>query len=158
MKLGKKIAWALLIIFLAMQLYRPDKNTSPDTDHLTLFLTETNPPEEVKAILKTSCFDCHSNQTRYPWYNNIAPVSWWLDGHIEEGKEHFNVSDWANYSGKKKDHKLEEVIETVEEGEMPLDSYTWTHEEARLTDAQRDAVMAWAQQARTLYELGDRPE
>lgn len=158
MKLGKKIAWALLIIFLAMQLYRPDKNTSPDTDHLALFLTETNPPEEVKAILKTSCFDCHSNQTRYPWYNNIAPVSWWLDGHIEEGKEHFNVSDWANYSGKKKDHKLEEVIETVEEGEMPLDSYTWTHEEARLTDAERKAVMAWAQQARTLYELGDRPE
>ncbi|MEJ2163303.1 MAG: heme-binding domain-containing protein [Robiginitalea sp.] len=158
MKLGKNIAWALLIIFLLMQFYRPEKNVTEDSDHLTPFLTETNPPEEVLGILKSSCFDCHSNQTRYPWYNNLAPVSWWLDGHIEEGKEHLNVSEWERYSPKKKDHKLEEVVEMVEVGEMPLDSYTWTHEEARLSAEQRQAIMAWARQTRTLYELGDRPE
>ena len=158
MKVGKKIAWALLIVFLGMQLWRPDKNIASDPEHLTPFLTETNPSEEVKAILKSSCFDCHSNQTRYPWYNNVAPVSWWLDGHIEEGKEHFNASAWSDYNDKKKDHKLEELIEEVEEGEMPLNSYTWTHADARLTEAQMEAVIAWAQQTRTLYELGDRPE
>ena len=158
MKLAKKIAWALLVLFIGMQFYRPEKNTSEDRDHLTPFLTQTNPPEEVLAIMKTSCFDCHSDQTRYPWYNNVAPVSWWLDGHIEEGKEHLNFSDWSSYSDKKKDHKLEEVIETVESSEMPLDSYTWTHEDARLSDRQREAVMAWARQARTLFELGDQPE
>lgn len=158
MKLGKKIAWALLILLIAIQFYRPEKNVTTDEDHLRSFLTETNPPEAVMGILKTSCFDCHSNQTRYPWYNNVAPVSFWLDGHIEEGKEHLNFSDWAGYSARKKDHKLEEVVETVEEGEMPLDSYTWTHGDARLSEGQREAVIAWARQTRALYELGDQPE
>lgn len=158
MKIGKKIAWALLLLLVAIQFYRPEKNETADVNHLSPFLAETNPPEEVLGILKTSCFDCHSNQTRYPWYHSVAPVSFWLDGHIDEGKEHLNFSDWASYNDKKKDHKLEEVIETVEEGEMPLDSYTWTHAEARLTGAQREAVMAWARRTRTLFELGDRPE
>ena len=112
MKLGKKIAWILLIVFIGMQFYRPEKNRPEDENHLTPFLTETNPPEEVLGIMKTSCFDCHTDQTRYPWYNNVAPVSWWLDGHIEEGREHLNFSEWASYTAKKKDHKLEEVIET----------------------------------------------
>ena len=158
MKLGKKIAWILLILFIGMQFYRPEKNRPADENHLTPFLTETNPSEEVLGIMKASCFDCHTDQTRYPWYNNVAPVSWWLDGHIDEGREHLNFSEWNSYSAKKKDHKLEEVIETVESAEMPLNSYTWTHEEARLTGAQREAIMAWARQTRTLFELGDQPE
>lgn len=157
MKLGKKIAWALLIVFVAMQFYRPEKNQDPG-DHLSKFLEETNPPQEVSGILKSSCYDCHTNQTNYPWYNQVAPVSWWLADHIEEGKEHLNFSAWESYSPKKKDHKLEEVIEMVESAEMPLNEYTWTHSEADLTDQQREAVMDWARQTRTLYKLGDSPK
>ena len=157
MKLGKKIAWALLIVIVAMQFYRPEKNQDPG-DHLSKFLEETNPPQEVSGILKSSCYDCHTNQTNYPWYNQVAPVSWWLADHIEEGKEHLNFSAWESYSPKKKDHKLEEVVETVESAEMPLNEYTWTHSEADLSDAERKAVMDWAQRTRTLYQLGDSPK
>ena len=157
MKLGKKIAWALLIIFVAMQFYRPEKNEMSG-DHLSKFLEETNPPQEVAGILESSCYDCHTNQTNYPWYNQVAPVSWWLADHIEEGKEHLNFSAWESYSPKKKDHKLEEVVETVESAEMPLNEYTWTHSEANLSEEQRKAVMDWAKQTRTLYQLGDSPK
>ncbi len=157
MKLGKKIGWTLLILFLAIQLYRPEKNKS-ETDDLGKFLLETNPPAEVAAVLESSCYDCHSNRTEYPWYGEIAPVSWWMAEHIEEGREHLNFADWDQYSGKKKDHKLEEVVETVESGEMPLEEYTWTHEEARLTASQREAIIEWANQARALYQLGELPK
>jgi hypothetical protein len=157
MKLGKKIAWTLLILFVAMQFYRPEKNESADA-HLSQFLSETNPPEQVAGILESSCYDCHTDHTNYPWYNQVAPVSWWLADHIEEGKEHLNFSDWDSYSPKKKDHKMEELIEEVEEGEMPLNEYTWTHSEADLTEQQRQAVMDWARQTRTLYQLGDSPK
>ena len=157
MKLGKKIAWALLVVFVVMQSIRPEKNLD-NTDHLASFLSETNPPAEVRELLKTSCYDCHSNNTEYPWYNAVAPVSYWLADHVKEGKGHLNFSAWATYDAKRKDHKLEEVVETVGEGEMPLNEYTWTHEGARLTQQQRDAITAWAEKTRALYSLGDRPE
>ncbi|MDM9630552.1 heme-binding domain-containing protein [Robiginitalea aurantiaca] len=157
MKLGKKIGWTLLILFIAIQFYRPEKNNAPATD-LDAFLAETSPSDEVEAVLKSSCYDCHSNTTNYPWYNQVAPVSWWLADHIEDGKEHLNFAAWEQYSSKKKDHKLEEVVETVESGEMPLDEYTWTHEDARLTDAQREAIIAWANKTRAIYQVADLPK
>ncbi len=157
MKLGKKIAWALLLVFVGMQFIRPGKNQD-STDHLASFLSETNPPADVRELLKTSCYDCHSNHTEYPWYNAVAPVSYWLADHVNEGKEHLNFSAWNTYDAKRRDHKLEEVVETVEEGEMPLNEYTWTHEGARLTEAQREAIIAWAKKTRALYSLGEQPE
>lgn len=157
MKIGKKIAWALLLVFVAMQFIRPEKNQD-SSDHLAAFLSETNPPAEVRELLKTSCFDCHSNHTEYPWYNAVAPVSYWLADHVNEGKEHLNFSAWSTYETKRKDHKLEEVVETVEEGEMPLNEYTWTHEGARLTPEQREAIIEWAKKTRALYALGGQPE
>ncbi|NAY90644.1 cytochrome C [Muricauda sp. JGD-17] len=151
MKLAKKIAIVLLVIFVGMQFYRPDKNVA-NGDYVTAFESETQPGPEAQKILKTTCYDCHSDNTNYPWYNNIAPISYWLDDHIEEGKEHLDFSDWGNYSVKKKDHKLEELVEEVEEGEMPLKEYTWTHKEARLTEAQKKALMDWAMEARSMYQ------
>ncbi len=157
MKIGKKIAWILLIAFVIMQFIRPDKNETTG-DHLALFLTETNPPQEVREILKSSCYDCHSNQTEYPWYNAIAPVSYWIADHIDHGKGELNFSEWDSYGPRKKDHKLEEVVETVKSGEMPLEEYTWTHGDAQLTDEQRRAVVEWAEQTRALYALSARPK
>ncbi|WP_273567234.1 heme-binding domain-containing protein [Maribacter halichondriae] len=157
MKILKKVWLALLVIFVLMQFYRPEKNIAQG-EHTATFLAETNPPPNVKAILVQTCYDCHSNNTVYPWYDNIAPVSYWLSDHIKHGKGHLNFSEWEAYDTKKKDHKLEEVIEMVESGEMPLKEYTWTHEKAQLTTEQRDAIIEWAKRSRALYQLDQQPE
>ncbi len=157
MKILKKTALLLFVVFVGMQFYRPDKNQTHG-NHTAEFITETNPSKDVKAILQQSCYDCHSNNTEYPWYNNIAPVSYWLANHVKDGKKHLNFSMWNTYELKGKDHKLEEVIEMVHDGEMPLKEYTWTHESARLTEEQRTAIIDWAKQTRALYQLNLRSE
>ncbi len=151
MKLLKKIFLVLLLVFVIMQFFRPDKNIAQG-EHSADFIVETNPSNEVRAVLKQSCFDCHSNNTVYPWYNNVAPISYWLANHIRHGKEELNFSEWNTYDTKGKDHKLEEVIEMVEEGEMPLNEYTWTHREAKLSPEQRNAIVEWAKKTRLIYE------
>ncbi|MFM1879144.1 MAG: hypothetical protein RLZZ241_2010 [Bacteroidota bacterium] len=157
MKLVKKIATALLVVLVLIQFIRPAKNTDT-SEHLAVFLAETNPPEPVREILNAACMDCHSNHTEYPWYNQVAPISFWIADHVKHGKGHLNFSEWQNYESKRKDHKLEEVVETLESGFMPLKEYTWTHQSARLTNEQRNAVMLWAKNTRMLYNLGNRPE
>ena len=157
MKIVKKILWVLLIGFIIAQFFGPEKNEG-DLTTIETFFEETNPPEDVKYLLKETCFDCHSDVTRYPWYNNITPVNYWLADHVRHGKGEWNVSKWADYSVKKKDHKLEEVIELVKKREMPLDSYTWTHSEAKLTDEQIDAMVSWAESVRVNYDLQERPQ
>ncbi|GAA4817644.1 heme-binding domain-containing protein [Litoribaculum gwangyangense] len=157
MKLIKKIIFFLVGLFVIAQFFGPEKNEGSLTS-VEPFLVETNPPEDVKFILKETCYDCHSDVTRYPWYNNITPVNYWLAEHIKDGKKHFNVSNWEGSSIKRKDHKFEELIEMVEEKEMPLESYTWTHSEANLTDAQIKSVVDWAKNVRTMYALAPKPE
>ncbi len=157
MKKVKKIGLLLLVILLVAQFFGPEKNTG-DLASIDAFLVETNPPENVKLILKQACYDCHSDVTQYPWYNNITPVNYWLAGHIKDGKKHFNVSNWVGNSVKRKDHKMEELIEEVEEKKMPLDSYTWTHGDAKLTDDQIKLVVDWAKQVRIKYALEKQPE
>jgi uncharacterized protein YxeA len=151
MKIIKKILVFLLVVFLVMQFFGPEKNQG-ELSSLDAFLTETNPPENVKTILKETCFDCHSNVTRYPWYNSITPVNYWLAGHVDHGKEELNFSKWASYSLKRKEHKMEEVWEEVKKKEMPLPSYTWTHANANLTQDQIDAVVAWAKKIQADYK------
>ncbi|WNH13163.1 heme-binding domain-containing protein [Thalassobellus suaedae] len=157
MKIIKKSLWVLLIVFLMSQFFGPEKNQG-DIASINAFLEETNPPEDVKLILKETCYDCHSNVTRYPWYNNITPVNYWLNHHVEEGKEELNFSNWIGNSVKRKDDKFEELIEMVDDKEMPLPSYTWTHKEAKLTDAQIASVVNWAKQVRMKYSLMPKPE
>lgn len=140
-----------------MQFFRVDKNKA-EGDFVAAFVEETNPNDEVLVLLKTACFDCHTNNTRYPWYAEIAPVSYWLNDHIEHGKEELNFSNWADYSVKRKDHKMEEIVEEVKEKHMPLDSYTWTHKDAVLTDDQIQELTAWVNQYRSLLSLTDQPQ
>lgn len=151
-KLLKKLGLSLLIVFVLAQFFGPEKNQG-DITSVDAFLAETNPPEEVKIILKSACFDCHSDVTKYPWYNNITPVNYWLNDHVKDGKKHFDVSKWSDYSLKKKDHKMDELIEEVEEKEMPLPSYTWTHGDADLSPEQIEAVVKWSKEVRTRYAL-----
>lgn len=144
----KFIGIFLLIALVVIQFIRPDKNNS-GYEGITAFKTDTRPTEEVLSILEKNCFDCHSNQTTYPWYAEIAPISYWLDDHVVEGKKHFNMSSWDKYSIKKKDHKLEELIEEVEEGEMPLNSYTWIHGDLSSND--KELLLQWATLVRLQY-------
>lgn len=157
MKIIKKIGLLLLIVFVVAQFLGPDKNEG-DITSIDAFFTDTNPSEDVKMILKNACLDCHSDSTRYPWYNNITPVNYWLADHIKDGKKHFNMSKWSDYSDKKKDHKLDELIEMVESKEMPLDSYTWTHGEAKLSADQIEAVNSWAKTVRLKYVFLKEPQ
>ncbi|MFD0991274.1 heme-binding domain-containing protein [Mariniflexile jejuense] len=157
MKLAKKIALFLLVVFVIAQFFGPEKNEG-DLASIDAFYAETNPPADVKQILEVACNDCHSNVTKYPWYNNITPVNYWLAAHVKDGKKHFNISNWEGNSVKRKDHKFEELIEMVEEKEMPLESYTWAHSEAKLTDAQVKAVIDWAKRVRVTYSLMPQPE
>ena len=157
MKIIKKILLLLLIVFVIAQFFGPDKNKG-DLASIDAFLTDTNPPEDVKLILKESCYDCHSDVTLYPWYNKITPVNYWMADHVKHAKKHFNVSNWEGNSIKKKDHKLEELIEMVDDKEMPLNSYTWMHSKANLSDAQRESLMNWAEGVQFKYSLAPRPE
>jgi Haem-binding domain len=157
MKIIKKILLMLLIVLVISQFFGPEKNEETTTS-IDAFLTETSPPEAVKLILKESCFDCHSSFTKYPWYNNITPINYWIAEHIEHAQEELNFSKWKDYSVKKKDHKLDELIEMVEEKEMPLPSYTWMHSDAKLSEAQIKGIVKWAKFTRVKYGLAPKPE
>lgn len=157
MKIVKKGLLLLLVVFIIAQFFGPEKNDG-DIASVEAFMADTNPPEDVKLILKTACLDCHSDHTRYPWYSQITPVNYWMADHIKHGKGDFNISKWNDYSDKKKDHKLEEIAEEVEEGHMPLPSYTWTHSDAKLSPEQIEAVEQWVKMARLKYVFLKEPQ
>jgi signal recognition particle subunit SEC65 len=137
------IILVLLFIFLAIQAYRPARNHGEL--HGPQSLAVAHPiPANVEAILQKACYDCHSNSTRYPWYTNIQPGGWWMQHHVNEGKESLNFSEWTSYSPEDMPHVLEELQEEVREGHMPLPSYLWLHGEAKLTAVEKDALLSWA--------------
>jgi hypothetical protein len=144
----KKILMAVLIIFVLIQFIRPEKNEAGNVLQANAIQNEFSVPSEIENIFEISCNNCHSNHTNYPWYSNIQPVAWWLDSHIKDGKKDFNMDEFLSYDQKKQDHKMEEVIEMIENKEMPLNSYTWLHREADITDEQRAALISWAKDVR----------
>lgn len=152
MKILKISLLILLIAFVVMQFIRPEKNISGQVAESDIILVES-PGEEIGLILKNACYDCHSNNTSYPWYAEVAPLSYWIADHVEHGTDELDFSQWALYSPKKKAHKMEELIEEVKEHKMPLDSYTWMHSEADLTEDQITALTEWAKILMTKYEL-----
>lgn len=139
----KKILGALLIALLLIQFIRPSQD-NPPTDQAQSFQQVANPPAEVVSVLKSACYDCHSNETVYPWYSKIAPVSWWLANHINEGREHLNFSTYGQISAEDKGKVMEEIAEVIQKNEMPLGSYTWLHREAKLNEAQKNMLIQWA--------------
>jgi len=141
-KFFKRFLLALLLVFIVMQFFRADRD-NPKFVASNDFITMTDPPKEIESLLRNACYDCHSNETRYPWYSNVAPISWWMQDHVEEGREHLNFSNWGTFVLKKQNHKLHECAEEVEESEMPLSSYTWTHGDAKLSDKQRKDLAKW---------------
>lgn len=150
----KKILWLLLVVFIVIQFFRPAKNRTEAASPASI--ARLYPvPDSVARLLQVACNDCHSNNTRYPWYAEVQPVAWWLANHVEEGKRELNFDAFGTYSLRRQYHKLEETIEMVKDGAMPLESYTWLHRNARLSDADKRTLSAWAdgimQQMRTTY-------
>ena len=105
-------------------------------------------PDTVQKILSVACNDCHSNQTLYPWYVNIQPVGWWMQNHINDGKRHLNFSEFNSYKPEKAAHNMKETIDRVKEKDMPLNSYTWIHKNAILSEGQIQILTGWADSIR----------
>ncbi|RNC86089.1 MAG: cytochrome C [Balneola sp.] len=145
----QKILLGLLGVFLIMQIFQIDR-TNPESDPALDLMNIHNPPAEVATILKTACYDCHSDKTVYPWYTYVQPVGWWVKDHVDHGKSHLNFSTFGEYPPRRADHKLEEGVEYTLNEEMPLPSYTWGHADARLTDEQRETLADWFESLRPI--------
>ncbi len=114
-----------------------ERDTVPQSD----FMVENQVPATIKNRLQVSCYDCHSNNTDYPWYSKIQPSAWYLEDHIQEGKDELNFNEWAEYSDRRKNSKLRSIISQIEEDEMPLDSYTLIHRDAILSDEDKTLIV-----------------
>jgi len=145
-KIFKKIVVVILILFLLMQLYQPSPNLDYGKVLPENFTKLYYVPMNVQTILKTSCYDCHSNNTNYPWYSNLQPIRFFMDGHINEAKENLNFSEFGNYSRRKKENKLDRIIKQIKSDEMPLNSYTLIHKNAKLTDQNKIVLINWMQE------------
>jgi len=152
----KKAITILIILFAISQFLNPQKNEYTKPTENDFILTE-KPPQQLADILKESCYDCHSNNTKYPWYDRITPVNFWINGHIKHGKEELNFSLWDQYSAKRKAHKLEECIEMINERKMPLKSYLLTHGEAKLSDSEIKTLTDWITFSKIKHEITDLP-
>lgn len=149
----KKIIVVLLVAFIIIQFFPIDKSNPPPTPGMD-FLKIKNSPEKIVKIMRTSCYDCHSNETQYPWYSSISPISWFLKNNINEGRKHLNFSTFAVYEPKRQLHKIEECIEMVEKKEMPLESYYVGHQDAKLTDEQRADLVQYFKRVKEDTERG----
>lgn len=144
MKKALKIILLIIIIaFLAIQFIRPAKNSGEEIA-INQITAKYEAPQEVQQLLKVSCYDCHSNTTRYPWYSNIQPVAWFLQDHIVEGKKELNFSSFMEYPVWRQYKKFKEIGKEVKEGEMPMTSYTILHPDADLTADQKLSIQNWA--------------
>ena len=139
----KILFYTILIALLLFQFYpKPEKNISASVNAHDITFAHAV-PDEVLDVLKTSCYDCHSNNTVYPWYSKLQPVALWLGDHIADAKDELNFSEFGNYSIRRKYRKLEEINDEVKEGEMPLSSYTITHRDAKLSENQKLLLANW---------------
>ena len=143
MKKFLKIAVIVLAVgFVTIQFIRPNF-TNPPVNPAETLEASTQVPENVELILTTSCKDCHSNETRYPWYSKIQPSAWFLANHIEDGRRQLNLSVWNTYETKRKRRKISQICEQVESKEMPLPSYLWIHRDAQMSDEQVKILCDW---------------
>jgi hypothetical protein len=152
MKRFKKIILALLVIFIAIQFIQPARNQNGQvmpTDIEKIVVV----PANVSGILKTSCYDCHSNITHYPWYSHIQPGAWLMAHHIKTGKAMLNFSQFGDLSNRKQQSKLQGIINQVKDGEMPISSYKLIHTNAVLTPAQKTILINWAASAKDSLSL-----
>ncbi|QOR76705.1 MAG: heme-binding domain-containing protein [Thermoflavifilum sp.] len=154
MKTKYRVLLIILACFIIIQFFRPARNyaaqASPN-DIAEKYVV----PMDILMDLNTSCYDCHSNYTHYPWYFHIQPVAWWMNSHIQEGKHHLNFSEFAKYPPDVARKKFHAIYEVMRDHSMPISSYLWMHKEARLSDQQYQQIAEWAQQMSLHPQLQD---
>jgi hypothetical protein len=144
MKRPLKIIGVLCIVaFLAIQGFRPDRS-NPASDPASAITAQLNVPADVRAIIERSCYDCHSNQTVWPWYSAVSPASWLVADDVHEGRRHLNFSEWGKYKEAVRITKLDMIVSQVNKGNMPLGKYLLIHRNAVLSQAERDLLCSWA--------------
>jgi hypothetical protein len=143
LKTLKRTLLGLVGVLVIIQFIRPARNISAgdSPNHIT---TKFAVPQDVQTILQTSCFDCHTNNTRYPWYFNLEPVGWLLNSHIQDGKRQLNFSEFAGYRLRRQYRRFEDIAAQVSEGDMPIPSYLLIHTDAKLSQEQKEKLIAWA--------------
>ena len=138
----KWIAIGLIVVFLGIQFVRPAR-TNPPVDESQTILARTQMTPEVAAILDRSCRDCHTHKTVWPWYTNVAPISWWLSNHVNDGRKDLNLSEWGRLPPDRQDKKLRQICDEVSDGVMPLSSYLPMHPQARLSEQDKKTLCDW---------------
>jgi hypothetical protein len=153
-RIGKVIKWIVIVglgLFILIQFYRPAR-TNPATDAAQTIEAHTQMTQPVKDIIQRSCRDCHTNQTAWPWYTNVEPISWWITGHVNEGRQNLNLSEWGKLDPNRQDRKLRQICDEISDGGMPLPSYTPMHPLAKLSEQDKKMLCDWteAERARQL--------
>ena len=149
MSRAKRVFFLLIIILVVIQFFRPALNKSKQA--YPNDISRVYPlPDKVQGVLRTSCYDCHSNSTTYPWYAHIQPVGWWLAAHIKEGKEELNFNEFGNYSRRRQQSTLKAIASSIKDRAMPLDSYTLIHEKAKLSANDKELVLQWIEQTKDI--------
>ena len=139
------LAVTIVCVGVAIQFVRPAR-TNPVTDPQRTMMARVAVPGEVARVLDRACRDCHSNETRWPWYSQVAPVSWFVIDHVNHGRSHFNYSNWAQYPAHEAANLLKDSCELARKGAMPLSSYVRMHGHARLTSADVQTICAWTRE------------
>ncbi len=138
----KKILLGVLVVVIAMQFIHPPLNSSSTVEAADM-VRHFNAPAKVQGILKTSCYDCHSNNTRYPWYAKVQPIGWLLTTHVNDGKKDLNFNEFATFSKRKQLNKLKSIQNSIKDGSMPLGSYTLLHTDAKLSEESKASIIEW---------------
>jgi cytochrome c551/c552 len=136
-----------VVIFIGIQFIRPAL-TNPPVDESQTIVARTQMTPEVSSILDRSCRDCHSNKTIWPWYTKLAPVSWWLADHVNQGRQDLNMSEWGKLPKDRQDRKLRQMCDEIQDGMMPLSSYLPMHPTARLSDQDKKTLCDWTDKER----------
>ena len=150
-----RLALIIIALIILIQLYRPERYTTTEitSDDVTNVL---NVPDNVQKIIKRSCYDCHSNHTKWPWYSAVAPVSWFVISDVSRGRSKMNFSEWGKYSITKQGIKLDNICDEISEGDMPLKQYLYLHKDAVLSKEEKDILCGWAkEQLKKLEDNGD---
>jgi hypothetical protein len=151
LRILKWLAIVLVVALIGIQFVRPAR-TNPAVDQSQTIEAFTQMTPDVASILDRSCRDCHSNKTVWPWYTNVAPVSWWVIDHANHGRSHLNYSEWGKLDADRRDRKLRQICDQVQDGLMPLPSYLPMHANARLSDQDRKTLCDWTNNERARLE------
>ena len=143
----KALRWVIIVVgvlLVGAQFIRPDR-TNPSADLSKDFAAIYGQTSTIVPLIRKACYDCHSSETRWPWYSNITPVSWFVSDDVREARRHLNFSTWGDYPARKRASSLDHIRDEVSSGDMPMWTYLLMHSDAHLTQGERDSIVSWAE-------------